>query len=98
VGLLFIDFERPNRLRVLGQAHIDPDDPLRSTFPGAQLVVRVQAKLIFPNCPRYIHRMQCVEPSPYVPHEGVTPPIPRWKCFDDFRDVLPDGDPARDAG
>ena len=28
---------------------------------GAQLVVRVRAEAIFPNCPRYIHRMQLVE-------------------------------------
>ena len=28
----------------------------RREFPGAQLVVRVRASRIFPNCPRYIHR------------------------------------------
>jgi uncharacterized protein len=94
VALLFIDFERPSRLRVHGLARLVFDDPLMSAFAGAQLVVRVQAQRIFPNCPRYIHRMAPVEPSPYVPREGTTPPVPKWKRFDDFRDVLPAGDPA----
>jgi len=95
VALLFIDFERPNRLRVNGEAAIVEGDPLLGAFPGAQLVVRVRATRIFPNCPRYIHRMSLVEASPYVPREGSTPPVPKWKTFDAFRDVLPQGDPAR---
>ena len=92
VALLFIDFERPNRLRVTGRASIADDDPLRASFVGAQLVVRVRATRIFPNCPRYIHRMSITEPSPYVPREGHTPPVPAWKRFDAFCDVLPRGD------
>jgi uncharacterized protein len=95
VALLFIDFERPNRLRVNGHARIDDDDPLRASFPGAQLVVRVRAARIFPNCPRYIHRMQLVESSPYVPQAGRAPPVPLWKRSDAFRDVLAADDPAR---
>src|SRR5262249_18513193 len=95
VGMLFIDFERPNRLRVLGRASVVEDDPLHTTFPGAQLVVRVRADRIFPNCPRYIHKMSVAEFSPYVPREGYTPPIPRWKRFDMFCDVLARDDPAR---
>jgi len=96
VGLLFIDFERPNRLRVNGTATVQEDDPLRSGFPGAQLIVRVRADAIFPNCPRYIHKMQIVEQSVYAPCEGHTPPVPKWKRFPEFRDVLPPGDPAAD--
>jgi len=95
VALLFIDFERPHRLRVNGEAAIVEGDPLLEAFPGAQLVVRVRATRIFPNCPRYVHRMSLVEASPYVPREGSTPPVPKWKTFDAFRDVLPQGDPAR---
>jgi len=94
VGLLFIDFERPNRLRVNGTATAQEDDPLRSEFPGAQLIVRVRAEAIFPNCPRYIHKMRIVEQSDYAPREGYTPPVPKWKRFPEFRDVLPPGDPA----
>jgi predicted pyridoxine 5'-phosphate oxidase superfamily flavin-nucleotide-binding protein len=95
VALLFIDFESPNRLRVNGRASIAEDDPLLAAFEGAQLVVRVRATRIFPNCPRYIHRMSLVEPSPYVPRVGIVPPVPKWKRFDAFCDVLPEGDPAR---
>ncbi len=89
VALLFIDFERPNRLRVNGEATVTSDDPLLAEFSGAQLVVRLRARLIFPNCPRYIHRMRLVEPSRYVPREGHCPPEPAWKRFEMFSDVLP---------
>jgi predicted pyridoxine 5'-phosphate oxidase superfamily flavin-nucleotide-binding protein len=89
VGLLFIDFEQPRRLRVNGLASVLSDDPLRDAFTGAQLVVHVRATHIFPNCPRYIHRMQLAEPSPYVPRHGVEPPVPAWKQFEMFSDVLP---------
>jgi hypothetical protein len=96
VALLFIDFERPRRLRVLGRASIAEDDPLRASFEGAQLVVRVRAERIFPNCPRYLHRMSVVEASPYVPREGCAPLVPGWKKMPTFREVLPLGDPARE--
>lgn len=56
VALLFIDLEKPRRLRVTGTASIHDDDPLMATFTGAQLIVRVRAAHVFPNCPRYIHR------------------------------------------
>jgi predicted pyridoxine 5'-phosphate oxidase superfamily flavin-nucleotide-binding protein len=95
VALLFIDFATPRRLRVNGTATLEHDGPLLAAFTGAQLVVRVKADLIFPNCPRYIHRMALVEPSAYVPRAGTPPPVPAWKRFDAFRDVLPADDPAR---
>jgi predicted pyridoxine 5'-phosphate oxidase superfamily flavin-nucleotide-binding protein len=98
VALLFIDFEQPNRLRVNGRASIVDDDPLLASFAGAQLVVRVRAARIFPNCPRYIHRMSTAESSPYVPRAEYTPPVPKWKRFEMFRDVLPPNDPARGEG
>ncbi len=94
VGLLFIDFESPKRLRVNGRASARQDDPLLTQFIGAQLIVRVHADAIFPNCPRYIHKMQLVEQSPYAPCAGLTPPIPKWKMFPEFHEVLPPGDPA----
>jgi predicted pyridoxine 5'-phosphate oxidase superfamily flavin-nucleotide-binding protein len=89
VGLLFIDFETPKRLRVNGRAFIAEDQELQAAFVGAQLVVRVRAECIFPNCPRYIHRAGASEPSPYVPRAGYTPPVPKWKCMEMFADVLP---------
>jgi len=89
VGLLFLDFESPKRIRVNGQASIAADDPLLPEFPGAVFIVRVKADLIFPNCPRYIHKMQLVEYSVYAPQPDYVPPVPAWKNFDVFRDALP---------
>lgn len=94
VGLLFIDFEKPERLRVNGRATLHEDDPLLAELPGAQMIVRVRPTAIFPNCPRYIHTMTLVERSPYAPAEGHTPPIPGWKKRPELREVLPPGDPA----
>ena len=94
VGLLFIDFESPKRLRVNGHAGIDLADPLLGEFAGAQLIVRVRADAIFPNCPRYIHTMQIVSQSEYAPCPGHAPPIPAWKTFAHFNEVLPPDDPA----
>jgi uncharacterized protein len=55
VGLLFIAMHgSPKRLRINGSARIDRDDPLLAGTVGAQLIVRVNVKVIFPNCPRYI--------------------------------------------
>jgi predicted pyridoxine 5'-phosphate oxidase superfamily flavin-nucleotide-binding protein len=89
VGLLFIDFENPKRLRVNGSARLAPDDPLREEFPGAVFVVRISVQRIFPNCPRYIHRMATTELSAHAPRPDYTPPTPAWKTFEAFRDALP---------
>lgn len=89
VGLLFLDFETPKRLRVNGSAQIAEDDPLRADFPGSVFIVRVTASMIFPNCPRYLHKMQLVEYSAYAPRPDYVPPVPAWKTFDTFRDALP---------
>lgn len=89
VGLLFIDFERPNRLRVHGVATVHDDDPLLPLCPGAQLITRVAITHIFPNCPRYIHKMQLVNHSVYAPRTDHEPPEPDWKRMGVFRDALP---------
>lgn len=89
VGLLFLDFEQPKRLRVNGDARIVHDDALRSEFPGCVFVVRVTAERIFPNCPRYVHRMQVVEYSAHAPRPDYVPPTPAWKTYEVFRDSLP---------
>jgi predicted pyridoxine 5'-phosphate oxidase superfamily flavin-nucleotide-binding protein len=97
VGMLFIDFtaERPSRLRLNGVASVDANDPLASAWPGAQFVVRVEAQQVFPNCPRYIHRMALVERSRFVPREETEVPVPDWKRTSWACDVLPANDPAR---
>ena len=94
VGILFIDFQRPKRLRVNGVASLHEDDPLLSEYPEAQLVVRVRATEILPNCPRYVHRLEPGERSRFVPHADVTTPVPYWKRREWSHDALPAGDPA----
>jgi uncharacterized protein len=95
VGLLFIDFEGQKRLRLEGTATIeDPDDARFGHWPGAQFVVAIGVVRVYPNCPRYIHRMELVERSAYVPREAAPPPEPSWKRSDWARDVLP-GAPDR---
>jgi predicted pyridoxine 5'-phosphate oxidase superfamily flavin-nucleotide-binding protein len=89
VGLLFIAMHgKPKRLRVNGTASVRDDDPLLTQTVGAQLIVRVKARAIFPNCPRYIPNMQLVSPSDYVPKRGCEPVEPAWKSFEDFKDVV----------
>ena len=95
VGMLFIDFLRPKRLRISGEATIHLDDPLLPAYPEAQFVVRVAVTQVFPNCPRYVHKYVLVERSSFVPHAGCATPVPNWKRSDWAKDVLPENDPAR---
>jgi len=96
VGLLFIDFERRRRMRLEGVAGIDEHDPLVADYPEAQFVVRVRATRVYPSCPRYIHQMQLVARSRFVPRSDCETPAPGWKRRDWSRDVLPADDPAAD--
>ena len=95
VGMLFIDFagNPPRRLRANGTASIDEHDELLANWERAQFIVRVRVTEVFPNCPRYIHRMQLVERSEFVPRDQCEPPVPAWKRSEWARDVLP----ARDS-
>ena len=98
IGMLFVDFEGQRRLRLQGIATTSEDDVLRPAYPGAQFIVRVQVTEVYGNCPRYIHKYQRVERSPYVPTAGSEPPIPAWKLQDHIRPILPANDPARRGG
>jgi predicted pyridoxine 5'-phosphate oxidase superfamily flavin-nucleotide-binding protein len=89
VGLLFIAMHgKPKRLRVNGSASVSDRDPLLGETVGAQLIVRVTARAIFPNCPRYIPTTQSIEPSIYTPRAGEEPQEPAWKEFADFKDCI----------
>jgi predicted pyridoxine 5'-phosphate oxidase superfamily flavin-nucleotide-binding protein len=99
VGLLFIDMlEKPRRLRINGTARISRDDPLLPHTVGAQMIVRVTAHAIFPNCPRYIPAMRLVEPSIYAPRPDCNPPEPAWKSFPDFKDHVHPRQPTARGG
>jgi predicted pyridoxine 5'-phosphate oxidase superfamily flavin-nucleotide-binding protein len=96
IGMLLIDFlsERPSRMRIEGTATIDEHHDLAWEYPGAEFLVRVKVQRLFPNCPRYIHRMALVERSPYVPRHGAPPLVPDWKRGELAAGALPAGDPA----
>ena len=98
VGLLFIDFESGNRLRVNGEAAVELDGPLVASYPGALGAVRVHAQAIFANCRRYVHEYRKVTPSPFVPSGDADPPVPDWKLDPWFEGTLPANDPALDPG
>ncbi len=92
VALLFIDFERQARLRISGTAEADREDRLLKRFPGAELVVRVNVRSVFANCPRYIHRMELKEESVFVPDAVHRPPVAEWKRLAEYADVLAEKD------
>jgi uncharacterized protein len=90
VGLLFLRIgEKPGRLRINGSAEIAFDDPRLEGLPGGQMLVKVTPTDIFPNCPRYIPRLELIEPSVYAPRARQPPVEPAWKAFADFKDVVP---------
>lgn len=90
VGLLFIVVgEKPRRLRVNGEATITRDDPSMGDFAGAQLLVRVTTRVIFPNCPRYIPTLAGGAPSEYAPRADYDPPPPAWKGLESIKEKVP---------
>ena len=94
VGLLFVDFEGQQRLRIQGVARLQENDvPLaehaETEYIEAQFVVLVEVTEVYKNCPRYVHRYSSYEPSEYVPREGVETLQPAWKASEELKDVLP---------
>jgi len=90
IGMLFIAMDgSPKRLRVNGRASVLRDDPLLGETVGAQLIVRVTAQAIFPNCPRYVPDLAAGEASIYSPRAGVETPDAEWKSFEMMADVVP---------
>src|SRR5262245_34323258 len=79
VGLLFINFESPSRLRLNGTAEVHEQDPLLAGYHEAQVVVRVLVSDLFINCPRYVPTFKKVASSHFVPHPGRRTPVPDWK-------------------
>lgn len=95
VGMLFIDFQNQWRMRVNGEARIEYDHPLMAEFPEAQFLVLVRPLQVFPNCPRYIHKMELVERSKFVPKAECQTPDPDWK--ESFEEHLPTAQRERRA-
>ncbi len=82
VGLLFIDFETPSRVRVQGNASRTDEEQLVAAYPGAKLVIEVEITSVFVNCARYIHKHTRVVTSKYVPDENGDQPFASWKRID----------------
>ncbi|MEM7326285.1 MAG: pyridoxamine 5'-phosphate oxidase family protein [Actinomycetota bacterium] len=98
IGMLFIDFETPNRVRVQATATINPDDELMAQYPGALLIVRATIDQVFVNCARYIHKHTRVEQSKYVPDDDGEQPVATWKRIDVLQDALTDEDQSAADG
>lgn len=97
VGLLFIDFETPHRLRVQGTARYERNHPLMAEYPEAKYLVLITVSKIWQNCPRYIHTYKRVATSKYVPGVCEVTPMPAWKRIDIVQDSISDEDQARAA-
>ncbi len=95
IGILFIDFENPHRIRFHGTASIEGNDPLLSEYLEADLIVRVRLSKMWINCPRYVPKFVKVESSRYVPEDGRETPLAGWKRIDAVQDVLPEKDVGR---
>lgn len=95
VGLLFIDFETPRRLRIKGEARLLREGPMFESFPGADMAVAVTIHKAWHNCPRYVHRMQSLKQSPYVPAEDGSSQLAPWKRIDLVQDALSEPDRAQ---
>lgn len=88
VGMLFIDFETPHRVRIHGTASVSKTDPLMAEYHEAELIVRVEIEEVFVNCPRYIHRYTREATSQYVPQEACETPLAQWKRIEPLQPVL----------
>ena len=98
VGMLFIDFATPNRLRVQGAAQVARDHALKAEYPEALFLVQVAVERVWINCARYVHKRVKVQDSKYVPKVGCETPVPSWKRIDFVQDHLPARDQGKAAG
>lgn len=97
IGMLFIDFETPNRLRLHANAKLNRSDEALARFPGANLVVDATLDNVFVNCARYVHKHKRLETSEYVPDDEGNQPYPAWKRIDLIQSFLPPQDQGRAA-
>ncbi len=95
VGMLFIAFDKPHRIRVHGEATVHRDDPLLAEYKEAELIVRVKLTDLWQNCPRYIHRQTKEGASRYVPRANAETPLAGWKQTDLVQDVISEKDAQR---
>ena len=92
IGMLFVDFEAPNRLRIQGKSELVNEGALLDSYPGANLVVKVNVSQVWVNCSRYVHKMILREPSPYIPDSKGNAPIALWKRIEGLDQFLSEED------
>lgn len=90
IGMLFMDFEKPHRVRVHATAALHTDAEHLTAYPGADLVVVATVVDSFINCPRYITKHASIEPSKFVPDDDGNAPLATWKRIDLLQDFLPE--------
>ena len=99
IGLLFIDFETPHRVRVQATAgytsDLDAVPELAAAWPGAIGIVQATVDSVFVNCARYIHPHTREAASRYVPADDGSQPHATWKRIDLLQDALSAEDRAR---
>ncbi len=95
VGMLFIAFDKPHRIRVHGTATVSRDDPMMAEYKEAEFIVRVKLTDLWQNCPRYIHRYTKETASRYVPRAECDTPLAGWKQTDLVQDVISEQDARR---
>jgi predicted pyridoxine 5'-phosphate oxidase superfamily flavin-nucleotide-binding protein len=88
IGMLFIDFERPFRLRAQGRAELIVDGDEVKAFKEAEMVVKVSIHEVWINCTRYVHRYKKIESSRYAPGVEDETPFCEWKRIDAIQDVV----------
>lgn len=88
IGMLFMDFEKPYRLRAQGKAELIVSGPEVEAFKDAEMAVKVSIHEVWMNCPRYIHRFQKLETSRYAPGVEDNTPFCEWKRIDAMQDVV----------
>jgi uncharacterized protein len=57
LGMLFIDFEKAQRLRINGTARLSTEESDLARFPGATSVVIVKVSEVYTNCSRRIPKL-----------------------------------------
>lgn len=95
IGMLFISFERPHRIRLQGVSSVSNDPALLALYQEAEFVVKVSLSELWQNCPRYIHRYTRDSASRYVPSAACETPLAEWKRLEFVQDVISDTDAQR---
>ncbi len=78
-----------------GAAEVLHDHPRLADYPGAKMMIRLEAEEIFPNCPRYIPDLASATASEFLPSKDKPLKKPYWKDFPFIRGILSKSDPHK---